>query len=279
MLLSPHNGTDDFIKYISSDDALFHYTQRATALENILYEGSFKFSYLKNSNDPYEYSPKLFGAGGYSWDDGVKEHIDSTEDILESIFAKQTLFISFCSNEFEDNSLISCGFLKLRMWAQYGENHKGVCLIFSKEKLSNLFKNQFAQDQYMTFDGYIDYVEYVNADVDHIVLAIDHDTFNNFHPENIAFKHLEKYHKKLFFRKPFDYRDEQEYRFVIVKKNDQGPYTMEPLFKIEGCLKGIILGDKFSVVYYPTIKSVCNKMNIQCKKLHWNSDEFIPINI
>ena len=44
-----YNKEDDFINYISSDDAIFHYTQRVVAIEKILYENQFKFSYSKNT--------------------------------------------------------------------------------------------------------------------------------------------------------------------------------------------------------------------------------------
>ena len=33
------------------------------------------------------------------------------------------------------------------MWAQYANNHQGVCLVFNKEKIIDSFKNSFSSKQ------------------------------------------------------------------------------------------------------------------------------------
>jgi hypothetical protein len=236
-----YNKADNFIDYISSEDALFHYTQRAVALENILYKNSFKFSYLRNTNDPYEYKDKLIGAAGWCWDDATIKNINETEKIIDNLLTEQTLFISFCANKFEGKILKSHGFLKSRMWSQYGENHKGICLVFSKEKLSKLLRNQFVSEKHMIFEGDVEYKEYINDDSGHDSLSVDHNTFDENTPETIVFKHVEKYHRELLFRKQRDYKDEQEYRFVILLMDDHLLSTTEPLFTVNDCLKSIFL--------------------------------------
>ena len=274
-----YNKEDYLINYISTEDAIFHYTRRAVALEKILYENQFKFSYFENTNDPYEYKTKLIGAAGWGWDDAVEKMIYETIKALDKILVEQTLFIACCSNEFEERALISHGFLKSRMWSQYGENHEGVCLVFSKEKLKRLLLNKFESTEYVIWEGDVEYKEYINDDSGHDSLNIDNNTFDDNTPEKVAFMHLEKYYRELLFRKQSDYKDEQEYRVVMLRKNRHMIAATEPVFEVKDCLGGIILGDRFPKVYNPTIKTICKDMNILCKKLHWESGDYFLLDI
>lgn len=56
----------NFNKFIETEDALFHYTKLSIAVEEILFKRRFKLSLLKNTNDPREYSIKLFTTIDYT---------------------------------------------------------------------------------------------------------------------------------------------------------------------------------------------------------------------
>jgi hypothetical protein len=57
-------NNEEFLEYIESNDALFHYTKLSTGIENILEEGRLKLSCLQYTNDPQEYKFLLFDAMG-----------------------------------------------------------------------------------------------------------------------------------------------------------------------------------------------------------------------
>ena len=47
--------TEKLTNFLDSDDAIFHYTKRETAMEYILNTKTLKFGLLKNTHDPYDY--------------------------------------------------------------------------------------------------------------------------------------------------------------------------------------------------------------------------------
>ncbi|MFH1288222.1 MAG: DUF2971 domain-containing protein [bacterium] len=271
-----YNEEDEFLRLISTNDAVFHYTRRTTALEKILFEDCFKFSSLMNGNDPYEYKSKMIGAVGCGWNDIVEKEIHKTCRMVDKLLLKNTSFLSCCANTIdENNSLINHGCLKSRMWSQYGENHEGICLVFLKEKLLRLIYENYKKDEYLIYNGDVDYRECINDYGGHNSLHINGNTFSDsITPMDIAINHIDRYHEKLLFRKQLDYEDEQEYRIVLLQKKDKIDSVSVPKFDVSKCLVGIILGDRFPDVYKPTIEKICKDMNLLYRNLHWERGQY-----
>ncbi len=268
-----NNKEDVFIKSISSDDAIFHYTRRSTALEKILFDDCFKFSNFKNSNDPHEYKNKRFVVGGWSLGDGIDQQAHHIIEALDKFLEENVSFISFCSNTIKNNSLKSHGCLKSRMWSQYGDNHEGICLALSKEKLENLIRENIKEDQYIMYQDAMSYKEDVNANSGHNFPRINHDTFKK-KPMDVAINHIKKYQKEMLFCKQLDYEDEQEYRIVVLQKDNVSNYMVVPEIQVSKCLIGVILGDRFPQVYKPTIDKLSESMDFPYRKLHWESGKY-----
>lgn len=269
---------NEFKTSISNSDVIFHYTRRSLALEKILYGNCFKFSFFSMTNDPYEYKNKIVGVAGWGWDTDVEKKIHESKRLLDKLLISQTLFISFCENEIKNNDLINHGFLKSRMWSQYGENHEGICLIFSKEKIIEKLKTLKCKENILWHQK-VEYVEYVNDHSHHQIMSIDSNSFDHAPPKDIAINHLIKNYKTLLFRKQSDYRDEQEYRFVILSNNNILESSSIPQFEVKSCLIGVILGDRFPKVYFPSIKNLCDNLDVKCKKLHWEAGHYILRNL
>jgi len=140
-----------FDEYIKTDDALFHYTRTAIAIEKMLYKKELKLPLLNGTNDPREYKGNiLIGFGG---EGPLRQHINKTFDCyrkvqkaINVILKSQCRVACFCSNEKpilvldnertqEDEYACSPGWSKSRMWSQYGDNHYGICLVFFKKAL------------------------------------------------------------------------------------------------------------------------------------------------
>ncbi|MBF4337287.1 hypothetical protein [Vibrio anguillarum] len=64
-----YNIYDDYIEFISSEDALFHFTRKETALEHILFNRTLRMGEFSGTNDPQEYKPKLTDAVGWGWEE------------------------------------------------------------------------------------------------------------------------------------------------------------------------------------------------------------------
>ena len=129
-----------------SVDALFHYTKLPIAVEKILFDRKLRLSLTKNTNDPREYSYRYFYATGSRMPPGFQHLYTQALDELDRLLHSEGRILCFCSNKRptimsdrshaqEDPMAVPTGWAKPRMWAQYGLNHTGVCLVFSKEEL------------------------------------------------------------------------------------------------------------------------------------------------
>lgn len=270
-----NNTVDEFFTSISAHDAVFHYTRNSTALEKILFEDCFKFSSFANANDPYEYKDKMIGDGGWGCEK-VRDKADKTCEVLDKLL-KSVSFISCCANTFEHGSLKIHGFLRSRMWSQYGESHKGVCLVLSKGKLINLLREKYKDELYLFYQSDVAYKEYLNANSG-CDLEINSDSFDGKTPDSIAMDHIEKYQKELLFCKQLDYIDEHEHRIVSLRKESGIGTIAPPEFKVSKCLIGVILGDRFSEAYMPTIDKLSKDIGFEYRQLHWETGEYFLLN-
>jgi len=208
-----------FREFIDTDDALFHYSKRNTALEKILSQNCFKLFRLLDTNDPKEYKARLLGVSGWNWSNDTEPLIHEAHNHSDALLRKHSYFCSVTENKFSVNKLHSHGYLKPRMWAQYGEDHYGVCLIFSKQKLINAISDSIDKNKFCIFYDSISYrnVEYNSRSR---TLSINGDSFNNKTPFQIAFEHIKNHYNDLFFMKDPDYKDENEFRIVVCRSTE-----------------------------------------------------------
>jgi hypothetical protein len=162
---------------------------------------------------------------------------------LKNTIVKTACFCTgyFNINEFNKENIHNKrqGFFYPRMWAQYANKSSGCCIIFKKDILDTLFNK--LSDKYYLFSGKIKYLDILN--IDHIYnlqkLIFPIHRFKN---ENEVIKFLRENHHLLFFCKDKDWKDEKEYRYLIIDKNYN---NLEPYFmKIENAVDSVIFGEK-----------------------------------
>jgi len=263
---------------INTEDAIFHYTKRSTALEIVLSQNSFKLFRLLNTNDPREYRDRLLSVSGWAWTQETQTSIKTVHKYLDGLLRKHSYFSSFSRNKYNDNKLCSHGYIKPRMWAQYGEDHYGVCLVVSKQNFIDAINDYIDKDNFCVFHDAISY-NTSNRYSRSNRMSIDQDSFNSATPFQIAFEHIKKHNKELFFEKDPDYRDEDEYRVVVCQSNENKLLELESIeIQTNKIIKGIIVGDRFPKVYKPTVEQLCDKLKIEYKKLHWEKREYLLLN-
>ncbi|MDP2588157.1 hypothetical protein BCT47_14170 [Vibrio splendidus] len=266
---------DDYIKFLSSDDALFHFTRKETALEYILFNRSLRFGEFSGTNDPQEYKSKLTGVIGSGWEKHHEPKMEEVVFLVDKLLREKSKFISFCQNDMVGDSLYSHGVLKSRMWAQYGENHRGVCIVVSKAKLIEQLTVQFELN-YRVDCGKIRYEE---PDLDRNIpcLKIDGTELDSLTSSDVAINFVTKHISDLLFTKQPDYKDEAEFRFVLTPKSldlVSVPIDIDLL----QCVHSVILGDAFPKVYEPTTFHLAKELKIPVKKLHWQHHAYILLN-
>ena len=267
------NEFEEYVK--NSDDALFHYTKTSTAIEHILYTKKFKLSLLIDTNDPNEYKQKLFGSLRRPSLRETEKEEKQFEDLLkraqyriERIRRFECRVMCFCTNnkpillKSDGNPIkdeyASSGWEKSRMWSQYGQNYYGICLVFSKKELETFLSKKKSHIKFYKIDS----IEYTQQRP--LWPNIFGNKLQEEGIEKYSLKYIKENYKKLFFLKHVDYRDEAELRLVILDSDKKFEYL-----DITSFIKGVIVGDRTSMAYIPSIYQFCQCLKIECLKASW----------
>ena len=245
---------------------LFHYTTFSSAL-GILLSQQMRLGPLVNKNDPLEFEDHrddCRAIDGYPSNEElsiIKGNYKNAADEKERSvrFASFAMDMPFYNppKDSQENCYnnLSKGWARSRMWAQYAENHKGVCLIFDKNNLVKSFQSTFN-----SCETYCKKVIYTN----------------NLYPLKES---LEKNCKSLLtlekidflFQKCQDYRDEQEYRLLLINKKLKNSKKMVE-FSISDSLCGVISGVRFPDENKLSLKTAMKYFNSKIKYflILWN---------
>jgi hypothetical protein len=252
-------------KYIDSDDAIFHYTKLSNAIE-ILFTKKLKLSLLKHANDPREDKDKIFSTSCRGLpEDSTGEISKEAHPIINRILRSESRILCFCSNKkptliLKDNNTVidehNCleGWNKSRMWTQYGENHCGICLVFSKESL----EKELEAKRHQILDYKCGYVQYFKeGKMPFRTTTLDG---NKFVKEGAAYlrRHVIDNSEHFFYRKHIDYRDEAEYRPVVFDPDGKLEYL-----DISSSIKGVIAGDGTHKSYFRLINQLSEQLKIK----------------
>ena len=251
------------IETLRNSDTLFYYTNRYTGLEKILSSMQLRFSKLIDTNDPYEYKALNFPFSQWiGANDNSFENAKKVDKELNSLIKERTKVLCFCRNSRSQYY----GYEKSRMWSQYGSNHRRLCIAISKNNIRRELKKQLKDETYF-FEPVI-YKKIIASEnearfVDDSILKEGSGIID----------HIKNYYKQIYFTKNIDYKDENEYRLVVLEKDNIIDYI-----SIKNSLKVIILGDAFPKVYYPIIQGICEEYSVGLYINHYESGEGILLN-
>jgi len=259
-------------------EMICHYTKEENA-KIILKRGDLKFSSLKKCSDPRESKERSFNLINCDFTKHYKDRKDKINRGLNDVI-KDTRILCFCGFDceidFKDEFIphyrqdyYRVGFTKSRMWDQYGDDHKGICLLFDKIELEREFYllNNNVDRKYKGEVSYQYNLESINksANIDHKSIE---ECIRNGESYPGLLKHIDKYYKELFLMKLRDYRDECEYRLVVITSSHD-----ETMLSIKTSLKAIILGANFNEEGIDEIKESAKTYgnNIQIHYLSWQN--------
>jgi len=178
--------------------------------------------------------------------------------------------MAFCRNITKED-LDGLGCSKLRMWSQYGEDHRGVCLVFSKKLLLEEIDMKYNRDTSKVLDGNLNYTTDMWEIFHELSIDLPRNIKNKGQVKEVLY--LEAYYRgeNFLFVKHQDYEDENEYQIVMVRKF---PINRSYYIDVSRCLTGIILGDRFPEVHRPTIENLGSGYYIAYGKLRWRYGEW-----
>jgi len=168
-------------------------------------------------------------------------HLISFSDGETEIFDSPYLDIDYNQNR--------PSFFLPRMWATYGENHRGACFVFDKDKFISITKNYVEERRYYFKHGIITYADFFKKLSWFDISTFDIPKFRIALPENfVRRKTIEGSVQEFlanntsqYFTKDLDWRDENEYRFLCWNNIDN--YCLKEIeVEITDALIGIVLG-------------------------------------
>jgi hypothetical protein len=206
---------DDEKKYV------YHYTSKNSFMEHILRTMEIRFGKLEKTNDPREYyGPSILydsSAGSVSFNRAL--------ELVKNDLGKYKI-LSLCRDKKVDSNY-ERGFYKPRMWAQYGDSHKGCCLVFDRVKLEACLKQIYEEENIVSGN-----IDYITKDIE-LTLCLKENIANEiqrFVRDNIEY---------LLFKKTMDWFNEYEFRYAIYSEKE---YEFIP---VQSFLEGIVFGHDF----------------------------------
>ncbi len=268
------------IEILRDEDSLFHYTSAETAIKHILFEKQLKLNPLNKMSDPYENKNFDFDFN-YSMN---PIEVDKKDKQIQIAIKKHCKIVSFCSNEkplihhisytpkpnktdqriesqkYKFNVL---GSYHSRMWDQYADRHRGVCIVFSKKKLNEAIRQQYSSDQiFKDHVGYALHYLYIQNE-----MKRDCNKLLEFIHNELIMNFLENKKSILFFTKNIDYINEAEYRFAVYDASDDKSIYID----VSNCIIGVLTGEKCHDSFGSYISDLCNRLGIFCNPIEWKN--------
>jgi len=266
-------GDSSIFQFFEDQDKfLYHYTSAKTAIEYILKDKQLKLGRYINTNDPKETKTWQFSLG-------TNEKRDLSGYSLEEISEKFTQALKHRTNLAcfsQDGTLTgdhtkdiyARGFGKSRMWAQYADNHKGVCIVLEKSAICKAVTDQFGNDRFRIYGGPVVYENHLITEVNNPVhgFLIDADHLEKLGFDKYARLHVETYHKSLFFEKVTDWSSENEFRVLVFGEREE-----ELFLNINGTIAGVLFGTDCAEDDITRVVDACGADKTQFEQIVWKN--------
>lgn len=214
---------------------IYHYTTFEKALLYILPSLKLRSNFLSKTNDPKEFQGWAISGRNIPFD-----RLYSDINLIQAQFN--------LGNYFRDIVQVICfsgkkyGQINSTMWAHYSGNHSGICFEIDEKKFLNENKDLLNVGYKYKNVDYIDKYSSVHINWDR----------TKSDKENISII-PKKYSDYLYFRKDKIWECENEFRLIILNKNDY------QLLSIKNSLKSIYLGVSFPKECYCAVNDLKKK--------------------
>ncbi|WP_022931910.1 DUF2971 domain-containing protein [Treponema bryantii] len=273
---------------------LFHYTS-LDKCKSIINSHELWFNKISQTNDPYENKKFDFFEKSELADIGLDELDYNSDEVDEQAWFFQYLTqtknrmvksFSFSSGEYVDFSVNNRpGYFLPRMWAQYGENSKGACLVFNKNKLLTKLKSDL-EPRYYFFAENVDYKDITDkaysSHMRKIIISRNKKIFGHGRCKNEqkVRDNLCENIRDYYYTKDIDWQGENEFRIIIINKKGNSNTEIEKVkIDLADTLECVILGENLGFNYTDSdyyeinkndiykMKKFCEERNIDIKML------------
>ena len=250
---------------------LFHYTTYSSAL-GILLSRQMRLGSLQNMNDPLEFQDHIGDGVTFTGNPSNEEVALLVWQFKNIVTEKQNAvrLASFsmdmpftnqtkgCQENYFNN--LSKGWARSRMWAQYADNHKGICLVFDKTNLIKEFEETFKKELCETYCRKVNYTNNLYSLRESLSQPCD------------SLLTMDKI--EFMFQKCEDFRDEQEFRLLLINRNLKDNKEIVS-FPISNSLCGVIPGTRFPKENEASLRKAIETLNTKIRwfPIWWNYGE------
>lgn len=250
------------LRGIDTSRFVYHHTRAAPAIEFILHDMSLRLNPLRDTNDPGD-----LGLGGPVVGDRDDDMLFFE---LQRLMSRRTLACfsqDGPSTTYQPNlPLGPQGYARDRMWAQYAENHRGICLVFDREALRSSFEAKLSPRGIVLADK-VCYSEQVGFEP----ARYDKAEYQGMgRPEWLRLA-CERVARKSSFVKRRDWESEQEYRLLFIPNLPSEGQVQETI-DIRDSLVAICVGHRFPQGFFPCVRAICDRAEINAFQLRYVGD-------
>lgn len=259
----------------------YHYTKASTALEHILPAMTLRLGSIADTNDPAE-CPRpsvAFSAARDTFPDfeSAYQRMCAVMEEVHGVIARARVACLSVDERPEGGTVTdlplreggsSSGWARDRMWAQYADGHRGMCLLFDREKLVSAFHRALAERGKCLSN------EVYYGDDTPRLPAVDLSAATR-DAAAYALKYRDDHVYARYFMKRSDWAGEREFRLVLL--DDGAPPAAQAFVPIRDALVAVMVGHRFPTAYYPCIEHVCRTENIPAFHFTYSSRSPRPL--
>jgi len=255
--------TEELLKLLDPPGScLYHYTRLDTVVAHILPSGRINMNPLAKMRDPRE--SKELNPVARADSPGSGTTLERTRR-FGPLHAKsrgvkeQVKVLALTRDDLSDRdpetAIFGRGFARPRLWEQYADNHRGVCLCFDCEKLVRMLRQELAPGDERIWDGPVVYRDGpIKADA----YTFPDSEFDKYSDSEIIDRLITRNKDELFFTKAKDWEIEFEYRLVVPTAG------MEPLpVYVRDALRVVMLGELVGKEYTPSIVALLDEPGVK----------------
>jgi Protein of unknown function (DUF2971) len=255
---------------------LAHYTDAAAVFEHILPERRLRMSPYRRMRDPAENQDIV---PGIAWtgeqprvDDafaGVYYYIKRVRDAMRVLSFTRDAADQLGSSW----PAFDCCWARPRMWEQYGDDHRGACLLFARDRLERALEERLGKEKLLPGD-----VEYTRAGIAESATRslVDERIFDGEQRERAVTEYIDNNRRDFFFLKSDDFETEAEYR-VVLKTGDPTPvgYSIDDQgYAYVGygdALVAVVVGLHFPPWQRPGARESCDVAGVRFLRMWWEA--------
>jgi hypothetical protein len=220
---------------VGADEYLYHYTCADTAIRYVLGNGTLLMSPFAGTNDPREKQPWTMGFSMAEPDRVPNDLVDQALAEVGQRLRQDVLLACLVQDDPrpdvpEAGVELGRGWGHSRMWEQYADKHKGVCVIFDRPALI-----QAAQDVAPGLEARP--VVYSDAPPRYTSTSMSLDAIVDQGMDAVVERHVQENIEPLFFTKNRDWEAEHEFRLL-----SRGAESDELFIDVTSSIVGLVAG-------------------------------------